>query len=145
MLISGNPHPNFTWTHEGAVIHDTDDDDILIVQNGPYIDILNIFRPFMFKHAGTYRVNATNDHGSTSDFFEIVIQGKGERERERGERERGREERGEREGEGERDKSRCEFLFVYFLVKSLLLAYKHKTVTQTHTHTNIDYKYFRLI
>ena len=92
MLISGNPHPNFTWTHNGDVIHDSDDDKILIIQNGPHISILNLIPPFLFKHAGTYRVNATNEHRSTSDFFEIAIQGKGERgrgrDRERGERER---------------------------------------------------------
>ena len=134
MLISGNPHPNFTWTHEGAVIHDTDDDDILIVQNGPYIDILNIFRPFMFKHAGTYRVNATNDHGSTSDFFEIVIQGKGERER-REEREREGERREEREREREREiKAGVNFCLYIFWLKACYWLINIK-LSHRHTHT----------
>ena len=75
IFISGNPKPDIStvvWMHNGNII-----------TNG-YLEIINIIASkgeltfdgeFDFKHAGVYTVNVTNQFGSATDFFTIVIQG----------------------------------------------------------------------
>ena len=108
MLVTGNPQPSFTWTHNGAGIQPSD--DLVFLNSGAKKEIL-ISPPFLFKHAGTYRISATNEHGTISDSFEMEIQGIEERE-----------------GGG-----RCEYLFSIYFV---LVPFKH-TTSHTHRHTTV--------
>ncbi|XP_019851636.1 PREDICTED: hemicentin-1-like [Amphimedon queenslandica] len=72
MLVTGNPQPNFTWTHNGNAIQSSD--GIILLPFASSQSQIIITPPFLFKHAGTYNINAANDHGTASDSFEMNIQ-----------------------------------------------------------------------
>lgn len=74
IFISGSPKPDAStavWMHNGNIITDGYLEIISITPSGELV----FDGEYDFKHDGVYSVNVTNQFGSATDAFTIVIQG----------------------------------------------------------------------